>query len=1495
MRIAFLLGALTFILLFATACDGSRVPSSPEPVISASATVGTDLGETAAPSGGTQGGEPLPSPRSLDLGIKFEHVLRDAGLSQGSIWCILQDSLGYMWFCTEDGLYRYDAYDLAVFRHDPDDPDSLGQGGLWSVYEDQAGMLWIWKYRGDLDRYDRDTGRFFHYDLSEPVEAEGASSDFIWTYYEDSGGTLWVGTYQSGLFQYDRDEDRFIQYRHDPNDPHSLSDDRVYAIHEDGEGTLWLGTREGLSRLDRETGRFTRYQHDPDDPHSLGSHIVQLIHEDQAGRFWVTTYGVGLEQFDRQTGKVVARYEHDPDDPTSIDDTNAISVLFEDRLGMIWLVHFDGRLDRLDPETGTFTRFRHDPEDTDPVRGSLSHNHVSFVDEDRAGNLWIGTSAGLDRYDRETGQFVHYRHDPGDPHSLSSDAVTRFYQDRADGIWIGTQGKGLNLYDPRSTKFAHHRIQVRDVDAESNNVVNAIFQDSAGILWIGTDAGLNRLDRETGQVTHYRHDPEVPESLSPGWVASIHEDRESRLWVGTQSGLDELDRLTGRFTHYLQVSPDEADLSIGTVTSMIEDDSGELWLGRHRYGLCRFDPDTGECDRYAYNPEYALNPQNMIRQVYEGREGFLWLSTQGGLLKFDQQTGSSTLYERDLDSADAMRGSLSHNQVESVLQDDSGVLWVATHGGGLNRFDPSTETFTHYTDKDGLPSNVILGILQDAQGNVWLSTNNGLSRLNPQAESFVNYDTGDGLQGSDFTSGAYFQSAEGEIFFGGADGFNAFHSEDIQDNPHAPPIVLTQLTQGGVDVEPGVSIEGLTEATFGWPNNFFEFEFAALSYSQSEKNQYAYMLEGFRDESWNYIGTRRFGRYTNLPGGTYTLRLKGSNSDGVWNEEGAALRITVVPPFWDTWYFRGLVTVALALLALGAYWMRVRNIRTASHELELQVSSRTRELAALNAIAAVVSRSLDPQQILTDAVDKILEVTELEAGGIYLIQENRHGSGSEGVLRIVVQRGLSPELVEGIDNLVVGEGFSGRVAQSGEALVVGDLTNDPRLTRTVVKASGFKSVAIAPVVSRASVFGTLFVMTRDQTEFTPQDIELLSSIGFQIGVAIENARLFAAEQRRAEQLDLINQAGRELTLSLGVDEILAQVTRMIQKAFGYYHVGIGLIEGEEVVYRVGAGELWDDPDFEFKPARLKVGEEGISGWVAARGEPLLVPDVRKDPRYVWLRDSRTRSEITVPIMVKGRVIGVLDVESDRLDAFDDTDLAVLQSLAHQVAAAVENARLYEQAQQTAVLEERSRLARELHDAVTQTLFSASLIAEAVPASWELDQQEGRELLDELRQLTRGALAEMRTLLLELRPASLVETGLRDLLHQLAEAAMGRIGVPVSVTVDGECTLPPDAHVALYRITQEALNNVVKHARASQVEVALLCKTADAAGGKEVELRIHDDGRGFDPSDLAPDRLGLSIMRERAENIGADLQIWSELGQGTKIGVLWQEAASPEPH
>jgi two-component system nitrate/nitrite sensor histidine kinase NarX len=352
-----------------------------------------------------------------------------------------------------------------------------------------------------------------------------------------------------------------------------------------------------------------------------------------------------------------------------------------------------------------------------------------------------------------------------------------------------------------------------------------------------------------------------------------------------------------------------------------------------------------------------------------------------------------------------------------------------------------------------------------------------------------------------------------------------------------------------------------------------------------------------------------------------------------------------------------------------------------------------------------------------------------------------------------------------------------------------------------------------------------------------------------------------------------------------------QIAGLVQESFGYLHVGIGLVEGNEVISKAEVGAYADA----YHSVRIKLGE-GSWGWVAQRGIIHLAPDIRIDPHFIIDPGTENlRSHLSIPMKTKDEVIGVLSAGSNYVNAFDESDIILLQSLAHQAAVAVENIRYYERAKHNAVMEERSRLARDLHEAVTQTIFSASLLAEALPDIWENDPQEGRQIVQELRGLSRGALAEMRTLLLELRPSALAETRLEDLLRQLGEAASGKEGIPVNVMIEGQGVLPTEVHVAFYRIAQEALNNIVKHARASQVTMRLCFfrSAGDDTDQKSTDsalLSICDNGCGFDPVQIPPEHLGLGIMQERAQAIGASLTLDSHPGEGTQVTVLWEQCA-----
>jgi ligand-binding sensor domain-containing protein/signal transduction histidine kinase len=1206
--------------------------------------------------------EPQPFAPQPPDDLRFQRLSLEHGLSQNSVYAILQDQRGFLWFATQDGLNRYDGYDFQVYKSTPG-RNSLAHNFVRALVQDPAGDLWIGTDAGGLDRFDPETGVFIHYQ-NTPGDSHSLSSNHVRALWLDRQGMLWVGSL-GGLDRLAPDGDRFVRY--------PLSNDNVWSLWEDRDGILWVGTEGGLHRLDRQQGTVTVYRHHAADPASLSSDAVWTIYEDHGGDLWVGTAD-GLNRYDRQRDAFI-RYRYAVGDPHS-----------------------------------------------------LSHDAVRAIFEDQDGVLWVGSEAGLNRFDRADQRFQRYLNDLSDAQSLSSNWIQAIYQDREGGLWFGAHGGGLSKLDRSTTQFAHYRAGAAAFDSLSSNLVWSILQDSDGVVWVGTGGGgLNKLYPDTGVFVTYRHSNNNPYSLGADAVRAIAQDLDGALWIGTESaGLDRFDHLRGKFIHYRHDPADPATLSHDAIRSLYVDRDGRLWVGTLGGGLDRLDPGSQRFVHYApdsQNP-YSLS-DGAVWAIYQDRAGVLWVGAgAGGLNRLDLQDatmldGAAARFVRYQADSQNSR-SLSNNSVLSICEDQAGVLWVGTFGGGLNRFDRQSETFTHYREADGLPNDVVYGILEDEQGYLWLSTNKGLSRFDPRTETFRNFDVGDGLQSNEFNAGAYHKSLDGQMFFGGVNGFNAFYPDELVENTFIPPLVLTRLTQGGVEIQSELAVEHLSEVTLHWPNNFFEFEYAALSYARPDKNRYAYKLEGL-DKDWNEVGAQRFGRYTNLPGGAFTLRIRGSNGDGVWNEEGLALRIVVVPPFWERGWFRGGVALLLVGLVVGGYQWRVRGIARRNRELERQVQERTR---------------------------------------------------------------------------------------------------------------------------------TLEQRTRES-------------------------------ERRQQELEALYRADAELHRRLSLDEVLEGLVEMAIEILRADKSALLTwdAKGERLGVRVARGYRPETLDqMTFAPG------EGTPGRVVASGEPVIVQDARADPRIsrraTIIEPEHIHSFMQVPIRIGHHIFGVFSADYTRPHAFDENDRRLFLALAQRAALAIDTAQLYERTQELVVLEERQRLARDLHDAVTQTLFSATLIAEALPKLWEVDPDQGRELLGELRQLSRGALAEMRALLLELRPAALIETSLPDLLHQLADAAAGREDIQVQVRVEGYCPLPPDVHVALYRIAQEALNNVVKHAQAHHAVVSLCCQD------RRVELEVSDDGCGFDPAAVQPDHLGLGIIRERARDIGAYLAINSQPGQGTTVTAVW---------
>ncbi len=831
--------------------------------------------------------------------VSFERLSIEHGLSESIVEGILQDGMGFMWFATEGGLDRFDGYEFTAYRHHASDPDSLSYNEVKALYQDRSGVLWVGVMEGGLNRFDPVTGRFthFHHDPHDPRSLAGSTPLSIG---EDVRGRLWVGTQTGGLNLLDRDTGSFTHFRHIPGQTDSLCHDDVRAILEDGENGLWVGTYGGgLDRLDLRTGAFTHYRHDPGDPGSLANDMVTGLYRDRRGDLWVGTYGGGLNRLDRETARFV-HHRHDARDPNSLAGDLVLAIC-EDHTGGLWVATDGTGLDRLDRVSGRFTHFRNDATD----ETSLSADRVWSLYEDRSHVLWVGTyGGGLSKIEIGRERFRHYRHDPGDPESLSHNIVWSFAEDRDGYLWVGTDSGGLNRLDPRTGRGRHFLHDPSNSNSLSHNTVRVVFADRAGMLWLGTHGGgLDRLDPRTLAFTHYRHDPGNPDSLAWNELRSVMQDRSGALWIGTYGGgLDRLDPRSGRITHHRHDASDPTSLS-----------------------------------------------SDIVRQVAEDADGTLWVGTQGGGLdRLDPRTGVSLHYRADAEDPT----SLSSDYVFAVLLAHDDTLWVGTYGGGLNRLDRESGKFMVYTTEEGLVDDSIYAILEDDDGNLWISTLNGLSRFDPRTGEFQNYSVRDGLQSNEFNGGSAYKSAKGELFFGGINGFNAFLPEEIRGNLQVPPVVVTDLQLSNRSVRVGRGADGrqlltrdiaYTDAvTLSHRDDLVSFEFAALHYVAPERNRYSYRLEGLQ-ESWvSADASQRFVTFTDLPTGRYVLRVRGSNSDGVWNQEGATLQITVTPPFWATWWFRLTALAALAGLMLAAHRGRTRVVRLttelrAAHDAQMAI------------------------------------------------------------------------------------------------------------------------------------------------------------------------------------------------------------------------------------------------------------------------------------------------------------------------------------------------------------------------------------------------------------------------------------------------------------------------------------------------------------------------------------------------------------------------------
>jgi|GEM_PF-700254 len=858
----------------------------------------------------------------------FDRITDAQGLSQNSIFAIAQDRQGYIWLGTEDGLNRYDGYDFLTFLPHPSDSQSVSDNHITCILEDSQGFIWIGTFNNGLNRFDTQTGLFKRF-LPAGKEEDGISHCYIRALAEDKDGNIWIAAYGGGINKLDSKTGKFKWYKNDKNDAHSLIDNRVWCLFIDSKDNLWVGCWPGgLSRYNREKDYFISYPDKDGSPRSTNSNAVRSIAEDTQGNLLLAT-PAGLNILHPQNGQFTY-FTHNPKDETSV-SSNDIYTILKDSQGKIWLGTVGGGLNLFDPAAGKFLRIKNSVFD----QTSLLDNHVWSLFQDRTGVIWVGTNGGINKFDYIQRQFYHIKHIPGDSNSLCHNRVRGFWEDEWGILWIGTWGGGLDRWDMNKNRYKHFD-PGQTLPNFPDDVVRTIFRDSQGILWLGTGS-------------------------SAGYFKS-----------GTEN-----------FIAFKNDNKDTSNFNGGSVRCIIEDNEGYIWLGTNDRGIVRYDKKSKKFRHFRMQPGQAFSlPDDKIHSLLEDDHNFIWVGTASGLCKLDKLTGRVTLMTDDYGRKTALGGA----NVSTIAKCSPDILWAGTMGGGLIKLNLTTGEEKTYTLDHGLPSNVIYGILCDDHGNLWMSSNKGITRFHPQTENFKNFNLHKGLQGYEFNGGAYHKGKSGRMYFGGINGFNYFHPDSVFDDPRPPQPVITHFeilkTPGKIAGEradllsPVKTLFTANKAELSSADKMVLLEFAGLHYYNSQDNLYAYMMEGF-DKEWYYSGHRRYVSYTNLPAGRYQFIVKAANSDGVWSEESASLEIIVHPPWWRTFWFKLLGAGALVSAFWTVSYLRTRGLQKRRIELEDLVKQRTFELD--HKAEELETRVLERTAELRAANEKLLkEITDKE-------------------------------------------------------------------------------------------------------------------------------------------------------------------------------------------------------------------------------------------------------------------------------------------------------------------------------------------------------------------------------------------------------------------------------------------------------------------------------------------------------------------------------------
>ena len=703
------------------------------------------------------------------------------GLSQVSVTCMLQDSRGFLWIGTQDGLNLYDGRSFRIFQQDPADSNSIIHSNIKSIVEDPNGNIWIGTING-LCMFDRKKEIFvnpFRHVKNDSLRMDGN----IYGLCLDQSGNLWIKTLDA-LFSYDIYSKKFTHSFEEKGLIDNYPDQGNLPVIEDKNGNLLVGSKEGLGFLDFKRRQFKRYLHSSANYKTISDNTITSLLEDNEGNIWVGTQN-GLNEF------------------------NSKGETFHN----IFLSKLD---------TGK------------------ENTIISLVQGDK-GVLWIGTPEAIFKYYTSSGRleripYVYWENDMVPVHDVSF-----MLMDRSSILWIGVT-QGLIKYDTKPRKFKLYRKNDIGYPDFSSNDIGSLLEDNDGKIWFGTwGLGLNIYDRETQKVVLYSSRKKDPRfRISDDYVRVIFKDRNQTIYIGTINGFDVYDRETKTFSPFCNKFNAASCNFIRNNRKYctIEDHAGNFWIGTSA-GLHEYDAKFNLFRNYNSLTSNSINHDlKIVYSLCEDKEGFIWIGTDNGLIRFDPMKLESRIYNRTEDSHD---GSLSSNSIYSLFEDSKGILWVGT-ASGLDRYDSKKDSFKVFTVNNGLPNNVIYAIVEDSHGMLWMTTNRGIVKMNPIKESFVTFDLSDGMQNYEFNIHAFWKSKTGEIFFGGINGINSFFPDSIKINKHVPKVAITSFELNTTKGIKKVPVFGLEQITLPFKNRTFTVEFAILEFTGPDRNHYAYKL-----------------------------------------------------------------------------------------------------------------------------------------------------------------------------------------------------------------------------------------------------------------------------------------------------------------------------------------------------------------------------------------------------------------------------------------------------------------------------------------------------------------------------------------------------------------------------------------------------------------------------------------------------------------------------